>query len=80
MVNWKLIKCAFNQHEYNEPINEDLFNRVIHICKYCNYTEVLIDDYIRLQEAKARLIEFINRDSFAHAKTILDELYEKSKV
>lgn len=81
MVNWNLIKCAFNRHKYGDIINDTIFNRTIKICLFCNHQLVVMDntkeEYKRFQEEKASIIYDINNDSPIHAKVQLDRLVKK---
>lgn len=38
MVNWNMLKCAFNKHEYGSMLHDDTFDRWIKICKHCGAT------------------------------------------
>ena len=38
MIDWNLLKCAFNKHTFGEIIHDDVFKRWIKVCKVCGKT------------------------------------------
>lgn len=38
MVNFNLLKCAFDKHECGSMLHDDIMNRWIRICKHCGKT------------------------------------------
>ena len=76
LINCNLIRCSLNRHEYDKPIKHLTLHRLIKRCSHCGKEIKSPYDYnfVRLQERKFHIINYVNNDSFIEAKLMLDDM------
>lgn len=76
IINWNLIRCSLNRHEYDKPTKHLTLHRLIMRCPHCGKEIKSPYDYnfVKLQETKFHITNHINNDSFVEAKLMLDDL------
>jgi len=81
IINFNLIRCMFDHHEYSEPIKHLTLHRLIKRCPHCGKEIKSPYDYNfeRLQERKFYITNHLNNDSFVEAKLMLDDLLRDFK-
>ena len=78
-MNFNLIKCVFGLHKYSNPIKDEILNRIVRICIWCNETIVIVrtDGLADYNRDKLEIINDINLDNLCHAKQKLDILLKR---